>query len=155
MKRILFSLSFIFSLLLFSLFSPLFTSCDKVPINGVLDGLWQIMTIETPAGTRDVKADRAYLSIQLHLSEWDHNANRYYAHFSHEGDSLCFYDFAHNSKHSSNADDDTWITPSEMSAGLLDIWGIHTLNARFHINRLNGSTLILQAADTTLTFRKL
>ncbi|MCR5820046.1 MAG: lipocalin-like domain-containing protein [Bacteroidaceae bacterium] len=141
--------------LLSFLFILCLASCDKVPANGALDGLWQLMSIETPGGIRDAKDSHAYLSIQLHLAELDCNLIRYYAHFSHEGDSLFLYDFVHQSKHRSSADDNAWVTPEEMSAGILDDWGIHTVDARFRVNSLNGSSLILQASDTTLTFRKL
>ena len=75
-----------FSLFILSLFTLLLNSCDKVPINGDLDGLWQLTTIQTPESTRDVKSTRAYLSIQLHLSQWDNNGTTFYAHFVHEGD---------------------------------------------------------------------
>ena len=129
-------------------------ACDKVPMNGRLDGMWQILSVETPQGVRDVKSERAYMSIQLHLTQWDYANQRYYAHFSHEGDSSCFYDFAGLSAHATVADDDPAITAEEMSGGLFHVYGIHTLDARFRIVHLSGSSLILQAADTTLTFRK-
>lgn len=129
-------------------------ACDKVPMNGRLDGMWQILTVETPQGVRDVKADRAYMSIQLHLTQWTHANRNYYSHFRHEGDSLCFYDFAGLSAHATAADDDPAITAAEMAGGLFHVYGIHTLDARYRIIHLSGSSLILESADTTLTFRK-
>lgn len=129
-------------------------TCDKVPINGQLDGMWQIMNIQTPQGVRNVKRDRAYLSFQLHLTQWDYNGRRYYAHFTHAGDSLCFFDFSGLSQHSSEADDDPEITPADMASGLFDVYGIHTVDARFRVVELGRSSLILESADTTLTFRK-
>jgi len=137
------------------------SSCDKVPINGDLDGMWQMMTIQTPAGTRDMKSTRAYLCIQLHLSQWDRGGNRYYAHFRREGDSIFFYDFYHHSLHRSKADDNEPITYEEMtktdpSKGwpLMDAWGIHNLDARYRVQKLNSDALVLEKEDTTLTFRK-
>lgn len=130
-------------------------SCDKVPINGDLDGMWQIMTIQTPDGTRNVKSNRAYLSFQLHLSEWDCGNKYYFAHFRHSGDSIFFYDFMHNSLHRSKADDNERMTSDEMTKEkLLDAWGVHNLDARYHVQRLNSDELILERADTVLFFRK-
>ena len=139
----------------------LMSACDKVPINGDLDGMWQIMTIQTPDGTRDVKSQRAYLAIQLHLSEWDCGNKRYYAHFQHHGDSLFFYDFFHDSQHRSKADDNERVTYEEMTKTdpscewpIMHVWGIHNLDARYRIRQLDSEHLTLERADTILSFRK-
>ena len=144
-----------FSLFILSLFTLLLNSCDKVPINGDLDGLWQLTTIQTPESTRDVKSTRAYLSIQLHLSQWDNNGTTFYAHFVHEGDSIRFYDFAHASLHRDKNDDDDWITEEEMRGGIMDAWGIHSRDARYRTRQLDSDALVLERADTVLYFRKL
>ena len=137
------------------------SSCDKVPINGDLDGMWQLMSVQTPDGTRATKSDRAYMCIQLHLSQWDHGGKRYYAHFNHTGDSIFFYDFYHHSRHRSKADDNEPITYEEMTKTdpaegwpLMDVWGIHNLDARYRVQTLNSDALVLEKADTVLTFRK-
>ena len=136
-------------------------SCDKVPINGDLDGMWQLMNIQTPEGSRETKSDRAYLCIQLHLSQWDHVGYRYYAHFRREGDSIFFYDFCHHGLHRTEADDNEPITYEEMTKTdpaqgwpLMDAWGVHNLDARYRVQKLNSDALILEKEDTTLTFRK-
>lgn len=130
-------------------------SCDKMPINGDLDGMWQLTTIQTPEGTRQVTTDRAYLSIQLHLSQWDHHPDRFYAHFNHVGDSIFFYDFAHETKDSEATDDNVWLTVDEMeNQKVMDAWGIHNLNARYRVQQLNSSHLTLERKDTILSFRK-
>ncbi|MDC7195075.1 lipocalin-like domain-containing protein, partial [Phocaeicola vulgatus] len=41
------------------------SSCDKAPINGKLDGRWQLMTIEYTNGKIE-ECNRIYYSIQLH-----------------------------------------------------------------------------------------
>ncbi len=131
-------------------------ACDKTPVNGPLDGFWQLTTIATPDSVRDVRRQGAFLSVYLHLSQWDHGHRepRVYAHFTHTADSIIFYDFAHLSTHQTTADDDQPVTPEEMASGLLDDWGVHTLDARFRVLTLNHSRMELQAADTVLTFRK-
>lgn len=137
------------------------TACDKVPINGLLDGQWQMMRIETPDSVRDAKPLRAYLCFQLHLSEWNSEDQRYYAEFSHEGDSLLFRNFAHHSLHRTQSDNNEWLTAAEMAGGtddnphgLLDHWGIHTLDARFRVRTLSSSSLVLEQGDTVLHLRK-
>ena len=137
-------------------------SCDKVPMNGQLDGMWQIMKVQTAAGTHDAKADCAYLSIQLHLCQWDQlskaNPNghvRIYSHFRREGDNIIFYDFANPSLHRSNLDDNEMLTSDEMEAQKrMDVWGIYHLNDSFHIRELNSKNLVLEREDTVLHFRK-
>ena len=146
---------FMKKIFILSFFALLLSSCDKVPINGALDGMWQLTTIQTPQETRDVKATRAYLSIQLHLSQWDHTGTTFYAHFAHEGDSIRFYDFTHASLHRDKNDDDEWITAEEMRAGIMDAWGIHSLDARYRTRQLDSDALVLECADTVLYFRKL
>ena len=41
-----------------------------------------------------------------------------------------------------------------MHNGAMDLWGIHSVDARYNVLKLNHKDLILQDADTTLTFRK-
>ena len=140
----------------FFLSSVLFVSCDKTPMNGLLDGMWQLTRIETPAGQREIKDSLVYISIQLQLVQWNDRLHQkqFYSHFAHRGDSLLFFDMTHTSKHSVDSNYDAWITGEEMSKGLMDVWGIHSLNPGFHINTLNHSDLILQRADTLLRLRR-
>ena len=130
----------------------LMAACDKVPINGDLDGMWQLMSIETPEGKVDAKPRRVYMSVQLHLTQWNNLlANRtFFARFTHRGDSIRFYDFVKSSGHNS------LITPADVATenGLLNEWGIHSVDASYHIDRLTDSSLILHDNDTILTFRK-
>lgn len=129
--------------------------CDKVPINGPLDGQWQLMSIETPEGTRQTKANRTYLCFQLHLTQWFRPGKaNIYAHFTHKGDSIHFFDFAHASAQRQEGDNDEWVTPTEMANGLMDDWGVHSTDITFHVGELNRSRLVLECADTVLTFRK-
>ena len=41
------------------------SSCGKMPINGDLDGRWQIMKIEYASGVEEAP-ERAYYSVALH-----------------------------------------------------------------------------------------
>lgn len=136
------------------LLTLLLISCDKVPMNGDLDGMWQLMTVQTGQNVRNVRENRAYMSIQLHLTQWSQGGTTLFSHFVHEGDSIRFYDFAHDSLHRTKEDDDEWITEDEMRDGIMDVWGIHNLDARYRVRQLDGEALVLEKADTTLFFRK-
>ena len=142
--------------LAFSLICLLFLSCDKTPANGLLDGLWQLTSIETPDARRSTRDSLVFLSIQLSLAQWNdrHYQRQYFSHFSRSADSLRFFDLAHTSQHSLENNYDEWITPAEIQAGILDPWGIHTIRPAFAIRTLDRSTLVLQNADTVLHFRK-
>ena len=141
-------------LFLFTLF--LLFSCNKMPMNGVLDGNWQLISIETPEGRRDVKDSLVFLSIQLQLSQWTDypRGKRFFSHFIHRGDSILFYDIVHPSPHSLNENNDFYVTAEEMDKGLMNAWGIHTLDARYHLKTATYSDLVLEKEDTILSFRK-
>lgn len=135
----------------------LLAACDKVPINGVLDGMWQLTTIATPDTVRHTTAEQLFVSFQLHLTQWEKKTTgaTIYAHFTHRADSIAFSDFAERALHDLSAgDDDHIFTPAQMAGGVMDAWGIHSANARFRVMELNHTTLVLHDADTTLTFRK-
>jgi hypothetical protein len=56
-------------------------SCDKLPMNGDLDGMWQLMSVEMDGEVSDVKSRKRYWSFQLHLVQFSRgdNTNRYFA----------------------------------------------------------------------------
>lgn len=66
-------------------------SCDKKwPINGNLDGNWQLMTVETIADGSKTDCHRMYIGIQLHMVELkDLGGNGYesfFGEFSYDED---------------------------------------------------------------------
>ena len=132
--------------------------CDKTPVNGDLDGMWQLMTIETPDSTADVQARRLYLSFYLHLADWrcpqKNEHFHFYSHFTHRQDSLCFYDLCRASAHTAQDADDIPLTATDMALGDMDDWGIHTLDMRYRIKSLNSRNLTLEKKDTVYAFRK-
>ena len=140
------------------LFIPLLllVSCDKTPVNGALDGHWQLTSIETPEASIQTKENHTFLSIQLQLAFWEDNSNKVllYSHFTHRGDSLHFFDLVHPSAHSVDDNTTQWVTAEELDRGLMNAWGIHSLDTRYYIRTLNSSSLVLEKADTLLCFRK-
>ncbi len=147
-------------LTLLSVFLLMLGGCDKMPENGDLDGMWQLMTIQTPEATLQVKEQRAYINFYMHLAEWrmplrPHTDDfRYYSHFTLKGDSLCFFDLCHASAHTATGSDDIPVTAEEMAAGAMADWGIHTLHTRYRVLQLNAKHLTFEKADTVYAFRK-
>ena len=73
------------------------SSCDKAPINGKLDGRWQLMTIEYTNGKIE-ECNRIYYSIQLHLVEISAkggNGGTHIGRFSYKGDEVTMSEFRH------------------------------------------------------------
>lgn len=133
----------------------LLSSCNKTSVNGPLDGMWQLTTIQTPSSELPVTDSLIYLSIQLQLAQWNdmRHGSIYFSRFLHQGDSLLFYDFVHNSQYSLQNNYNDWMTADEAPI-LLHPWAIHTLRPAYRVQTLTRSTLILQQADTILHYRK-
>lgn len=142
-------------------------SCDKVPMNGDLDGMWQLMVKESKDKNNgewyveNVKSDKVYMSFQLHLVQLDGpdegNGGRfrtrlYYGRFKHEGDSLFIYELSYDSKNETAADNNEWIKETELD--ILEPWGLNSLNNRFKVVKLDSDAMILRRDDLVLTYRK-
>ena len=133
----------------------LLSSCNKTSVNGPLDGMWQLTTIQTPSSESSVADSLIFVSIQLQLAQWNdmRHGTKYFSRFLHQGDSLLFYDFAYDSQYSLQSNYNEWLTADE-AATLLRPWAIHTLRPAFRVQTLTRSTLVLQKADTILHYRK-
>jgi len=129
-------------------------SCDKLPANGDLDGMWQVMTIKHDGVTTDVKQEQSYLSIQLKLVMLGYleDSRRFYGYFDHKGDSLIFRQISHPSKNETSTDDNVPLTEDELYR--LHRWGIYRLTDRFKILSLSNETMVLQSDSATVSFRK-
>ncbi len=136
--------------------ATLLEACDKVPVNGLLDGYWQLTKVVTPDSVRQMKSRRAFLSIQLQMTQWQEYVGykTFFSHFRREGDSIFIYDLAHPSLHSLKSNNDEWVTAEEVAEGLMDEWFLHSLDLRFRMQKLTGDDLVLQKADTTWHFRR-
>lgn len=142
------------------------TSCDKLPDNGDLDGMWQLMSVSSSDGeTQNVKESQLYWSIRLRLVQYSSqrsmDSHIYYSHFKKEGSILYLTDFCKDAKYEHVDDDNEWIQPDE--AEVLHQWGIYPegdpssekkVMVIYHIDYLSSSKLILSNADGKLTFRK-
>ncbi len=129
-------------------------SCDKMPMNGDLDGMWQLMTEQTEQTTVSRKSDRMYISFQLHTAQFDgHGSSRqYYSTFTHHGDSLRFVTICRASQNETADDDNIPLTADDIS--LMNDWGIYEPDPAFRVLTLDESTLVLRSRFSTLRFRK-
>lgn len=133
----------------FVLLSALFiTSCGKTPINGDLDGMWHLRSIETLADNtvEDVKEKRIYYAIQLKLitlRQIDGDVPQYVGRFNHTGDSLILRDFRVYLQED-----------KEATAEDLETFGLHGTTSRFGVKALNSKKMILRSEDSELTFKK-
>ena len=119
-------------------------ACDKLPMNGNLDGMWQLMAIQdnTTSNVSDVKDSRLYYSFQLHLVQL--NNGEAYAYFSHRNDSIVMYDWCKG-----NLDNDKIIDPS-----VLNKFGLYELRDSFKVEVLTSEKMQLRSRKATLSFRK-
>lgn len=122
-------------------------TCAKAPINGDLDGFWQLAEIAYTGGTvTDTHNDGLFYSVQLKLIGLQRDGNnQYLGRFVQTEDSLYVYDFRLNI---------TGDNSQKAAVGDLQAWGIPDTTERFAIEKLNGKEMILTSATARLSFRK-
>ena len=129
-------------------------SCDKTPINGNLDGMWQLMRVEDNGISTDVSTTQHYMCVQLHLIQLTKYGDFHtgiFCHFDHKGKTLRLYDFYDRTHYVGNNIKDEKLT----DASTLWPWGIYLLDTMFQVNKLTEDALILQdPTGRVLTFRK-
>lgn len=131
--------------LLFLLLLLGISSCDKAPINGKLDGRWQLMTIEYEDG-RIEECYRIYYSIQLHLVEISDKGGKggtFIGRFSYKDDEVTMSDFRRRGQEEELA------TLAE-----LQTFGISLPLTHFEVEKATGEKLILKSDYARLNFRK-
>ncbi len=126
--------------------------CDKKwPINGNLDGYWQLMTVETKGDGIRTECNRMYIGIQLHMVEMkDLGGNGYksfFGEFSYDEDQ----DIAiiKNLKGKSSTADNG--KPAEVKD--LIPYGINAQETVFKVIQADGKKLILESDYARLTLR--
>lgn len=114
--------------------------CRKRPINGDLDGMWQIMTVEYPSKPTLVP-DQYYLCLYRHTANLRHTGG-----FTIGGNMV--YDEEANSLSVEFPYPGTWL-------GDVGVNGHTPYTFRFKILRLTGKQLVMSLNDTiTYTLRK-
>lgn len=127
-------------------------SCDKKwPINGNLDGYWQLMTVETKADGVKTDCNRMYMGIQLHMIELkDLGGNGYksfFGEFSYDEDQNIVV--IKNLKGKSSTSDNGQL------ANIKDLnpYGINAQETIFKVVKADGKTLILESDYARLTMK--
>ncbi len=117
-----------------------FGGCRKRPINGDLDGMWQIMTVEYPSAPTLVP-DRYYLCLYRHTANL-----RHYGGFTIGGNMI--YDEEADSLAVEFPYPGTWL-------GYVGVETHTPYTFRFRILRLTNKQLVMSLNDTvTYTLRK-
>lgn len=140
-------------------------SCDKIPANGKLDGMWQVMSVEENGTVSDMKEKKVYWSFQLGLVQFSAYNNshykRMYARFKREGNELRFYDFFFDSENFTESDNNEWITPDKASE--LNRWGVYPeadeeqtgrVKKTYTITTLDDNTLIVSSYRESVVLRR-
>ena len=110
-------------------------ACGKMPINGDLDGRWQIMKIEYASGEEETP-ERAYYSVALHtINLMQVGVTSQTGNMEYTGDSL-FVEM-----------------PVSKIENLLP-FGMNGTEQRFGVKELTSKQLVLQSDYARLEFRK-
>ena len=111
------------------------SACGKTPINGDLDGRWQIMRIEYASGEEETP-ERAYYSVALHtINLMQVGVTSQTGNMEYTGDSL-FVEM-----------------PVSKIEDLLP-FGMNDTKQRFGVKELTSKHLVLQSDYARLEFRK-
>lgn len=93
----------------------LFTSCDKLPEDGDLDGNWQLMSISGYGNTNDYKAQRVFWAFRnglVQLTDFT-SGEVIYSNFTFSYDGkegqLFLFDFAENCEYTPESNNNEWI----------------------------------------------
>lgn len=126
--------------------------CDKKwPINGNLDGNWQLMTVETKSDGVKTDCHRMYIGIQLHMIELKDLGNNGYESF--------FGEFNYNEDEDiviiKNLKGKNSTSDNGQIADITDLnpYGINALETVFKVVKADGKSLILESDYARLTMR--
>lgn len=126
----------------------LFGSCRKAPINGKLDGQWQIMSVEWLADGSDISPElRSYIDINLHVIQLRNVS------LSETQGSLISGNLAYDKNNSTMTVDFPYNTEGGKLMQLQP-WGIYSNPETFEIVKLDGKQLVLKSSQTMITCRR-
>lgn len=116
-------------------------SCAKKPVNGKLDGRWQLMAIENHETGISLKPEYTYFDFQLQLMQLvktlgdDIRGESFWGRFVHTGDSLHIRMIG-----------TTW--------NRMEPFGLNDTIQRFSVEELTTKKMILNSTYSRLDFRK-
>lgn len=121
--------------ILLTLIAVIVSGCGKLPINGHLDGQWQIMKIEYASGEVETP-ERAYYSVALHtINLMKVGVTSQTGNMEYTGDSL-------------------FVEMPISSVENLRPFGMNNTEQRFGVKELTKKHLVLQSEYARLEFRK-
>lgn len=119
----------------FTLLILFISACGKMPINGDLDGRWQIMKIEYASGEEETP-ERAYYSVALHtINLMQVGVSNQTGNMEYTGDSL-------------------FVTMPISTVEDLLPFGMNGTEQHFGVKELTSKHLVLQSDYARLEFRK-
>lgn len=127
-------LAFLSTLLMLMIFS-----CQKSPINGDLDGQWQVMSI-TPEQEDTPIHERLYYCFNLHVCNLTFYGGIFTSGNMQFNGKTLYLDFPY--------------ATSELSVRTLRQYGINSNPVTFTVEHLDKKSLIIKHGDTTVTMRK-
>lgn len=118
-----------------------FSGCQKSPINGDLDGFWQVMKV-SPEPTEQIITERMYMCFYMHVVQLNYVSGGGWTagNMHHEGNTLTM-DFPY-------AIDNTTAT------AMLRQYGINSNPVAFEIETLTKDKLVLRDGETVVELRK-
>lgn len=125
----------------------LLLSCERIFINGELDGMWRLRRVDN--GVVVEHPDSIFYTFQRHLvmlgiySETEHPRNWYMGCFEYDGDSIVMNNFYRY------PGTDGIRVPKE-----LENLYIYDTIAKFKVEHLNNDMLLLSSSDVEYTFEK-
>ena len=131
--------------------SVILFSCNKLPVNGKLDGMWQLMEIRYGNGLT-IFPEKTYYNFQLELvklskihpgSLHGSKTDYYVGRFEFTEDSLSFYNMR-------NARNENIVATDEDLAP----YGLNVSIERFGVDELTRNNMILRSDRVVLSFRK-
>lgn len=120
----------------------IFSSCQKSPINGDLDGQWQIVSVE-PEVTPALINSKLYYCFSLHVCQLTYYDNGIVGtgNMKYDSETSSLYlDFPY--------------LKTDYSMSILKQYGIYENPVTFTIEHLDSKSLVMRDGETVVTLRK-
>lgn len=111
----------------------LLPSCDKTPINGDMDGMWQLMMIQYK-DLSEKQPEQLYYCIQLHMVQL-------------QGAAFCSGTFQHTG-------DSIQMVIRQQNIDAVSAYGMNDTIQKFYIEQLSSQKMVLKSSFARLSFRK-
>lgn len=112
--------------------------CQKAPINGDLDGQWQVMDVQ-PQLPQDMRDRNLYYCFQLHVCQLTQGGVLMSGNLKYVDNKITL-DFPY--------------ATSPEGADSLKKWGIYSNPVTFQVEELNRKRLVMTDGKVTVTLRK-